>query len=543
MSLGNISSDIRNKPSHRCWILIAYIPIPIFTDPKSVHTALHHRLFHQCLATVLNSLIVPGQEGIDLVDSRGDVRCCFPRVAAYLADYPEQLLINIAAQWNSPVTTAGFAHLGNSRARPRRTKQWILSRIDRACEQADPNDIAAYTAAAKEFGLNAVNEPFWRHLPGYQPELVLAPDNLHGLFRFWRDHILQWIIKLVGEEELDHRLEVLQPMIGLRHFANGIKHLSQWTGREDRELQRIILASIAGAPKINSEALRCLRAFHDFLYLAQYRSHSPTTLKYLQISLRSFHTLKNIFITNGARCGKNGVISHFCIPKLAGLYQYIYHIPRMGSSIQFSTEVTENCHQVNAKRAYKATNRKDFFKQMCAYLNRLDTISLVEEVSMWYLQSSHNSEDGLPSPTSFSAFVQKMKQTVEKEARLEIRQKQRKSNGYIWRTIRPDRINLSVDLLSQTYNLKDFRDQLLKYIIDNPTPNGVNIATLKLDVWHQCRLQKPSIQDDDELADARTIQAIPPNGQKSRFGRCNCVLVTDGQDLPITGIAGLFFIP
>lgn len=291
----------------------------------------------------------------------------------------------------------------------------------------------------------------------------------------------------------------------------------------------------------------CLRTFHDFLYLAQYRSHSNTTLRYLQSSLRAFHSLKKVFITNGARCGKNGVISHFCIPKLAGLYQYIYHIPRMGSSVQFSTEITENCHQVYAKRAYKATNRKDFFKQMCAYLNRHDTISLVEDVSMWYVESGRDPDgdlgDNLPLSTSFSAFIQRMKQTAEKEAKLEVRQKQRASNGYIWRTIRPDRTNLSVEALSQVYHLNDFRDLLLQYLIDNPTPNGVNIATLKLDVWNQCRLQKPMIQDDDELADARTIQAIPPSGQKSRFGRCNCVLVSDDDDSPTTGIKGLFFQP
>jgi hypothetical protein len=54
------------------------------------------------------------------------------------------------------------------------------------------------------------------------------------------------------------------------HFTNGISHLSQWSGHDDRELQRNLLVVIAGAPRIDAPAMRCLRAFHDFLYLAQY---------------------------------------------------------------------------------------------------------------------------------------------------------------------------------------------------------------------------------------------------------------------------------
>lgn len=538
LSLGNIDSSIRNKPSHGCWLLIAYIPIPIFTDPKPLHTALHHRLFHQCLTIILNSLVVTGEQGVDIVDSNGDVRHCFPRVAAYLADYPEQLLINAAAQWCSPVTIAGFANLGDSAPHPRRTKEWITSQIAQACQQVDPTDVAAYTAVAKGLGLNAVYEPFWLNLPGYEPDLVLAPDNLHGLFRFWRDHILHWAIGLIGAQELDNRLKVLQPITGLRHFPNGVKHLSQWTGREDRELQRVLLPVIAGSRDINSRAFCCFRAIHDFIYLAQYRSHSTSTLQYLQMALETFHSTKPVFISNGARRGKKDVIPHFCIPKLAALFQYLYHIIRMGSSSQFSTEVTENCHQTMAKAAYRATNRRDFFKQMCAYLNRRDTISLIEEV--WHFhqtrQSTRSSQSLSPD---FSAFIESMKKTAEKQEKLEIRRRQRESNGYLWLTIKPDRVNLFVNDISRLYHLNNFREILLQYLVQHPTPDGVSITAMKLDAWFRCRVQRPTIQDDDELADARTIQAKPPTGQRDQHGHYNCVLINPtGDPLPSTGIAG-----
>ncbi len=125
----------------------------------------------------------------------------------------------------------------------------------------------------------------------------------------WRDHVLKWVRYLVGVKELDCRIKALQPLIGMRHFANGISHLSQWSGREDRELQRILIVAIAGSPRIDVNTMRCLRAFHDFLYLAQYRSHTTTTLGYLEQSFTVFHQLKKIFIQNKARRGKRGASS------------------------------------------------------------------------------------------------------------------------------------------------------------------------------------------------------------------------------------------
>ncbi|KAG8756916.1 hypothetical protein FRC14_002533 [Serendipita sp. 396] len=400
LSIGNIRARICNKPSMKCWVLIAYIPIPTFKDPKPQHTALQHRLFHQCLAIVLHSLQNAGTKGKYLRDSVGDYRHCFLRVAAYLADYPEQILINAAAYSNSPVTTAGYHDLGRSNPFPRRTKEWILGRIAQVCDEVDPDDVEAYQAAAKLVGLNAVDRPFWSELPGYRPDLVICPDNLHGLFRFWRDHILQWVQYLVKGPELDRRVAALQPIVGIRHFSNGINHLSQWTGREDRELQRVLLAVIDGASGINATVMQCLRGFHDFLYLAQYRSHSTSTLKYLDQALTLFHSLKGTFITNGARRGKKGTLKHFCIPKLSNLHMWHYHISRMGESTQFSTEITETCHQIMIKPAYKATNRRNFFVQMCAFMNRIDSLALIDEVGKWCKQRE-DPGSMLPQPSNF----------------------------------------------------------------------------------------------------------------------------------------------
>jgi hypothetical protein len=368
MSIGNIHSSIRNKPVNNAWKLIAYIPTATFLDPITgkkdpEQTTLQDRLFHQCVSLVLAPLIQAGKNGVRVVDSAGNTRHSYPRLAAYLADYPEQLCINCAPANMSSTTTARSELLGDANPQPLRKRAWVLSQIRDACISVSPRNIKEYRIAASLRNVNGVDKPFWQDLPGYEP-VCMAPDILHGLLRFWRDHTFKWILYLVGKGELNKWLRALQPNVGIRHFKNGVNSLSQWTGCEDRELQRIILAVIDGVAKIDPVVTRCLRAMHDFLYLAQYCSHSDDSLKYLRVALKTFHSLKNIFIQNGARHGKKNVIHHFHIPKLAAMHSYNIYIPLMGTAPQFSTEITETLHQTMAKLPYKRNE-----VQMCRYLD------------------------------------------------------------------------------------------------------------------------------------------------------------------------------
>jgi hypothetical protein len=91
---------------------------------------------------------------------------------------------------------------------------------------------------------------------------------------------------------------------------------------------------------------------------------------YLSDALKVFHTTKNIFIETGARKGKGRrVLNHFEIPKIAAFHSYEWHIPQLGPSMQFSTEIIETIHKPMAKEPYKGTNRRDYAEQMCRYLD------------------------------------------------------------------------------------------------------------------------------------------------------------------------------
>ena len=118
MSIGNIQAKDRNTPSNGSWVLLAYIPLAEFSDPGPSCQTLKNCLFHQCLKIILAPLFSTGVHSKMMTTLTGLVLNCFPRLGLYLADYPEQLLINIAGGQNSPVTTASSWNLGDSDPSP-----------------------------------------------------------------------------------------------------------------------------------------------------------------------------------------------------------------------------------------------------------------------------------------------------------------------------------------------------------------------------------------------------------------------------------------
>jgi Plavaka transposase len=527
-------------------MLVAYIPVVEFLDEDNIRGTLINRLYHHCMEIVLQSLIKPGRYGVRMIDSDGNIRNCWPRVAVHLADYPEQCLINVTTRRSSPNTTASFHDLDGPDILPPRSRDWILNEIHEVCEDVSPDQVKQYQVAARNQSLNGVHKPYWRNLPGYQPELAACPDIMHGVIRCWRDHVYLWSRRLVGVREYDNRLRAIQPVPGYRHFNSGVQHLSQLTCREDRELQRTHVAIVAGSPRVTRKVLQNLRAFNDFIYIVQYRSHSEDTLRYLDDALSSFNETKDEYIRLGVRRGVNGTINHFKIPKLYTLRMFSPHVRLMGSSPQFSTEVIESNHRRLAKAPYKLTNRRNFAAQMCRRLDREERMLYHDELLEWCAKQDKldavNASLARYSP-SYQERMLEWHRTVSQDEEESARVTNRFKRSTHWLSDQPHLPHAELEAIAQLYHLHDLPDTLRHYIYSSMTPQdrillgGDPPHIACLDVWRKLRIRVHDVQDDELFSQAHSIEAVPPS-IAFPYGHCHCVLVRWDEDAEETGISG-----
>ncbi len=118
-------------------------------------------------------------------------------------------------------------------------------------------------------------------------------------------HLVAWLtdLALFRATEVNAQCRSLPPNHHITLFMKGITTLSHVTGKEHKDMCRILIGLIVNLPLPGGQApLRVVRAVHailDFMYLAQYPSHTTDTLNCLEASLAQFHDNKDTFIDLG----------------------------------------------------------------------------------------------------------------------------------------------------------------------------------------------------------------------------------------------------
>lgn len=389
LTIGNISKQIRRKPSKRAVMLLGYLPVAklqCWSDSK--RKAIGHDLFHACMRKFLEPLVSAGKDGVIMNCADNKARRVHPLLAAYVADHPERSLaacvksnrcppcpVQADDQGELPVSRSGQRVTSVLRD-PERAKNTIQAAFDGDEEAQD---------RAKMEGLQIVKDPFWANLPFANIFMAFPPDILHQLHKgIFKDHLFTWCQTMMGEKEMDRRYMSMPPHPNLRHFKNGISKVSQWTGNEYKQMEKVFLGAIAGA--LPQQTIQAARALLDFIYWAQQPSLNEDDLARMDELLERFHKLKD----EGAFAA---VRDHFNIPKLHALVHYTPLIRLHGTPDGYNTETPERLHIDYAKSGYRASNKKDYIKQMTTFMSRMEAVTIRREFIKFQQPDLEDSDD------------------------------------------------------------------------------------------------------------------------------------------------------
>lgn len=460
------------------------------------------------MGKLLGPIINAGKEGVRMPCGDGYIRNIFPILAAYVADHPEQCLVACTYQNRCPQCQSRLNELGEIETllEPR-NPTLVTSLMDRAT--------AGRQAALGELhddGLHDVACPFWKPLPHCDIFSSFTPDILHQLHKgVFKDHLVSWCSILVKKVVLDQRFQGMPRHSSLRHFSRGISTVKQWTGTEYKHMERVFLGTIAGAAP--NEATRAVRAFLDFLFLAQLPSLSDQQLNQMDEALVSLHDNKWIFVETGVR-------EHFNIPKIHALRHYVTSIRHHGTPDGYNTESPERLHIDYAKRAYRASNKRDYLVQMTRWLTRHEALHRQRAAIDWYYpeessQDELTGDDEVVEDETDDAPVSEENEGAEVEAAAEDETEEEAQGpaDFTPHTIfqsskTPSIPNVSVQTLCEVFGATEFLPRLEAYLFEYSTSTSRRPASNdKFNVYKKVTFHLGFLNPNQEIQD--TAHAIP----------------------------------
>ncbi|KAG8769586.1 hypothetical protein FRC12_004876 [Ceratobasidium sp. 428] len=294
ITIGNISKKIRGCPSERATLLLGYIPVSNLSNISNERerSEAGWQLFHTCLESILEPLKTISRTGIEVLCADGGVRRIFPILAAYIADFPEQATIACVHESFCPICWIPKNKRGNLTLRyPRRDRCRTLDALD--------DHWNGYSRTINTLGIRPTR-PFWVDLPYVDISTCIAPDLLHQLDKgVFGDHIVKWTTLLLTSNELDRCTKGMPRFQKLRHFANGISVISQWTGKEAKALGRTILTIVAGCNK--PKLVTAVRGIVDFMARAHKHEVTNDDLVAMNRDILDFYESQDVFVTTLTR--------------------------------------------------------------------------------------------------------------------------------------------------------------------------------------------------------------------------------------------------
>ncbi|KIL58389.1 hypothetical protein M378DRAFT_86568 [Amanita muscaria Koide BX008] len=385
LSNGLIHNNVRR--AHRNGVsLIAFLAIPK-TDKEHEDSIQFRRfrreLFHGSVSQILQTLR-PGMEEPELLRyADGYYRRTIYGLGAYIADYPEQVILSCIVQDWCPLCTASNKNLDGEGGRRVHELTEVLMEAH--------NEKTLWF----DYGIIPGIMPFTHGFPRADIHGIITPDILHQLVKgAFKDHLVTWVEAYIKKTntarqakkilaDIDRRIAAVPLFPKLRRFPEG-RGFKQWTGNDSKALMKVYLPAIIGY--VPQKMVRAIASFMEFCYIVRQSVIDENDLDKLDEYLAKFHKYREVFRDKGVR-------QDFNLPRQHALTHYCTLIRKFGAPNGLCSSITESKHIAAVKEPWRRSSRFNALSQMLLTNQRLDKLAACSVVF-----KAHELEDIAPLP-------------------------------------------------------------------------------------------------------------------------------------------------
>ncbi|KAF8802194.1 hypothetical protein BYT27DRAFT_7226532 [Phlegmacium glaucopus] len=358
LSIGNVHNTVR------CAHRNAVVPVGFLAIPKSDRKydndpsfrKFKRQLYHAMLATILKPLHPGMTEPVIHCCPDGHYRKIIYDLAAFIADYPEQVALAGTVSGWCPKCTA------------------LPTDIDGLHDEL--LDTLNSKTLWDEYGIDDNILPFTHDFPRADIYKILTPDLLHQVIKgTFKDHLVTW---------------VAAPLFpNLRRFPHGCR-FKQWTGDDSKALMKVYVSAIAG--HIPSEMTQAISSFLDICYIARHADLNHAALQAFDTVLTKFYRLREVFRTLGVRP------TGFSLLRQHSLSHYHHLIEEFRAPGGVCSSITESRHITAVKKPWRRSSRYKALGQMLVTNQRLDKLAAarVDFVNRGMLDPKNPQPPGMP---------------------------------------------------------------------------------------------------------------------------------------------------
>ncbi|KAF8267076.1 hypothetical protein EI94DRAFT_1771946 [Lactarius quietus] len=327
------------------------------------------QLYHASVVAILHTLC-PGMKTLVVCQCPdGHFRCVIYDLVAFIADYPEQVLLTSIVQGWCPKCTASLKDFNTSAG------QRTLELTDELIELLNFNTLWT------DYGINSRIVPFTLDFPHTDIHKMISPDLMHQVIKgVFKDNMVNWICTYVlamhgqtaGDailDEIDRRIAAVPSFPELRRFPQG-HNFKQWTGDDSKGLMKVYLPAIMGY--VPEAVVKCLSTFLDACYIVHCQDIDNKALNDFEAAFDRFLHYREVFCTFGVRP------SGFSLPRQHSLVHYHQQVEDFGAPGGLCSSITESCHSSLVKGTYGHSNCHKPMGQMLLINQFLDKLTAMQ---------------------------------------------------------------------------------------------------------------------------------------------------------------------